>query len=106
MRILIDENLPRYIKSMLQAHDAVTVQELGWSGIRNGALIARAEIAYDVFLTADKNLRYQQNMNERKLMLIVFPSNKLTAVKLLASQLQVALMTVKQGRFIELEMPD
>jgi len=57
VKILIDESLPRYLKQVLHEHDTSTVQEMGWSGIKNGVLLARAEGQFDVFLTDDKNLR-------------------------------------------------
>ena len=63
MRILIDESLPRYLKQVLVEHAVFTVQEMGWAGIRNSELLAKAESNFDVLLTADKNLRYQQNLS-------------------------------------------
>jgi predicted nuclease of predicted toxin-antitoxin system len=102
MKILIDESLPRYLKRALHEHDASTVQEMSWSGIKNGVLLARAEEQFDVFLTADKNLRYQQNLKERALAIIVFPSNRLSVVKQLDAQLHAALTTIAQNEVIEL----
>ena len=81
MRILIDESLPRYLKLVLASHDVKTVQEIGWGGIKNGPLLSLAEADFDVFLTGDKNLRYQQNLKARKLAIVVFPSNKLSVVR-------------------------
>ena len=106
MKILIDESLPRQLKQMLLDHEADTVQEMGWAGIQNGELIAKAEPIYSVFLTADKNLRYQQNMVGRTLALIIFPTNKLSVVKRLADQLETALGNVMAGKYIELPMPE
>ena len=63
MRIVLDENLPRPLLRFFDpVHHAVTVQDLGLAGTANGALLARLEGSYDVFVTADKNLRYQQNL--------------------------------------------
>lgn len=87
MKILVDESLPRHLKTMLDGYEVDTVQEMGWAGFKNGDLIAFAEADYDVFLTADKNLRYQQNMQGRRLTLIIFPTNKPTVVKQLETQL-------------------
>lgn len=61
MRILVDESLPRYTKRMLQGYTVYTVQEMGWTGTKNGKLLSLAETRFDVFLTVDKNLRYQQS---------------------------------------------
>ena len=105
MRILIDESLPRYLKRMLSAYEADTVQELNWQGTKNGALLARAEGLYEVFLTADKNLRYQQNQQGRTLVIIEFPSNKLSIVKALESALLEALNQITEGDYVTLSYP-
>ena len=102
MKILIDESLPRYVKMMVQNYTSSTVQEMGWSGMKNGTLLAHAEDEFDVFLTADQNLRYQQNLDNRPLAIIVFPSNRLTIVKTLEAALTLALTQVMQGAYIEL----
>lgn len=102
MKILIDESLLRYLQQILQDYDAYTVQYMGWSGIKNGVLLALAEPQFDVFLTADKNLRYQQNFKARKIALIVFPSNKLSVVKGLETQVKAILASITPGTIIEL----
>jgi predicted nuclease of predicted toxin-antitoxin system len=62
MRLLLDENVPRKLKFRLTRFGAATVQEMGWSGITNGELLARmTEAGFDVLLTFDKGLSYQQN---------------------------------------------
>jgi len=102
VKILIDESLPRFTLQLVQGHEAYTVQYMGWTGIKNGALLRRAEGQFDVFLTADKNLRYQQNLTERTLAIVVFPSNKLSVVKQLAMSLQQTLAAATPGAIIEL----
>lgn len=105
MRILIDESLPRYLKRILTDHDAKTVQEMGWAGINNGELLKLAESDFDVFLTADKNIRYQQNLKNRKLAIIEFPSNRLSIVKLLESELKRNLEQITTGDYAALDWP-
>jgi len=102
VRILIDESLPRYLKQVLVEHAVFTVQEMGWAGIRNSELLAKAESNFDVLLTADKNLRYQQNLSGLALAIIVFPSNRLSVVKTLAPQVKDALSVIRQGEIVEL----
>jgi len=104
MRILVDESLPRYVKRMLPAHVALTVQDMGWTGTKNGKLLSLAEGQFDVFLTADKNLRYQQNLAAKKLAIIVFPSNRLSIVQMLQDRLDAALADVTPGQVIELSV--
>jgi len=62
VRILLDECLPRRLKRDLTGHIARTVQEMGWAGTRNGDLLALAANDFDVFLTVDRNLSFQQHL--------------------------------------------
>jgi hypothetical protein len=62
MRILLDESLLRRLKAELGGHQVSTVPERGWSGVKNGKLVALATADFDVFVTADQNLPYQQNL--------------------------------------------
>jgi hypothetical protein len=82
-----------------------TVQEMGWAGIKNGELLILAESAFDVFLSADKNIRYQQNLRERKIAIIEFPTNKLSLVKLLESKIKTCLETISSGEYVSLGSP-
>lgn len=103
MKVLIDECLPGYLKSLLPASSTETVQDAGWSSLKNGPLLKLAEGAFDVFLTADQNLRYQQNLKGRKIAIIVFPSNRLPVVKEYEDRLKQALSQIKPGDFVELK---
>jgi predicted nuclease of predicted toxin-antitoxin system len=62
MRVLLDECVPRKLKRELAKHEVLTVTENGWSGIKNGELLALAEAEFDVFLTVDQNLSFQQKL--------------------------------------------
>ncbi|MFN0198219.1 MAG: DUF5615 family PIN-like protein [Planctomycetaceae bacterium] len=88
MRILLDESLPRRLGRELLGHDAVTVTERGWSGTKNGDLLRLAASEFDVFLTADQNLQYQQNLSTLPLSIIVLiaPDNKLETLCLLVPE--------------------
>ena len=71
MRILLDENLPHRLRTHLPGHEVVTAVFAGWSGIKNGELLGVAEHAgFELLITADRNLRYQQNMSSRQIALI------------------------------------
>ena len=102
MRILIDENLPRQLKRMLSEHVVFTVQEMGWAGIRNSELLIKAEVHFDVLLTADKSLRYQQNLSGLKLAIIIFPTNRLKFVEALVPRVEYVLSIVDKGKVVEL----
>jgi predicted nuclease of predicted toxin-antitoxin system len=62
VRVLLDENLPRDLVSVLAEHEVVTVQGLGWSGLKNGDLLRRAAGHIDAFITMDSNLQFQQRV--------------------------------------------
>jgi hypothetical protein len=79
-----------------------TVQEMGWSGTKNGALLRLAEEHFDVFITTDKNLRYQQNLSGRHLAFILLPSNQVPIVAALAPAVEQAVQTIMPGDFIEI----
>ena len=71
MRILLDESLPRDLAQFITGHDVSTVRNEGWAGIKNGKLLALAGARFDVFLTADRNLEFQQNLTTLPLAVVV-----------------------------------
>ena len=75
MNILLDECVPKPVARFFPDHAVKTVQGIGWSGILNGELIKRAESSFDLLITSDKNLQYQQNLSERKIALLILPTN-------------------------------
>ena len=103
MRVLVDECLPRFLERVWPGHFVQTAQDCRWAGIKNGQLLLLAEEKFDVFLTSDKNLRYQQNLAERKIAVIEFPVNSRAAVKLLVPQLIEALNTLRPRSYTQLD---
>jgi predicted nuclease of predicted toxin-antitoxin system len=71
MRILIDECLDWRLGRALIGHDCVSVQKKGWSGVKNGNLLALAQEEFDFFLTADRNLSFQQNTTSFRIAVVV-----------------------------------
>ena len=88
---------------MLIGHVSQTVRQVGWSGIKNGELLALAEGEYDVFLTADQNLRYQQNLARRTIAIIELPTNTLSVVKTLVPEILNELTTIRPGVYIRIK---
>jgi len=74
MRILLDESLPRRLCKEITGHSVKTVAEMGWSAIDNGELLRRAVDHFEVFVTADQNLQFQQNLSALPLTVIVLVS--------------------------------
>lgn len=102
IRILLDENLPRKLKWRLNSAgvlDVLTVPERGWSGFKNGRLLRLAETEFDVMLTMDKGIRYQNNVIDLDLCLIVLSavSNDIDDLLPLVPSIDAALKRVAPG---------
>ena len=99
MRVLLDECLPRRLKRELVGHDARTAPEMGWASKRNGELLALAARDFDVFLTADRNLSYQQDVSAFNIAVVVLvaQSNRIDDLRPLAPRLLEMLATAKRG---------
>ena len=76
MRILLDESLPRDLIAQLPGHEVATVRSAGWSGVKNGKLLALAATRFDVFVTADRNLEYQQNLATLPIAVVVLAARR------------------------------
>jgi hypothetical protein len=96
MRILLDESLPHRLSLALGGHEVRTVVEAGWSGVKNGKLLALASQRFDVFLTADQNLQYQQNLSTLPLAVIVLAArnNRLPTLLPLVPDVMVCLASL------------
>ena len=99
MRVLLDECLPRRLKRELVGHDAKTAPEMGWASKTNGELLALAAADFDVFLTSDRNLTYQQNVSAFNVAVIVLVarSNSMDDLRPLVPRLLEVLATARTG---------
>ena len=102
MKILLDESVPHVVQTRLSHLAICTVQDMGWTGTKNGELLRRAEEEFYVFVTADQQLRYQQNLSGRTLAIIVIPTNQVRAVISLLPAIENALKLVQPGTLIEI----
>jgi predicted nuclease of predicted toxin-antitoxin system len=100
MRILIDECLDWRLGRALTGHECVSVQKMGWGGIKNGRLLALAQEEFDVFLTADRNLSFQQNTTQFQIAVVVLVagSTQLDKTLLLMPQVLTLLPTLTPGQ--------
>src|SRR5215207_7125286 len=101
MKILLDECTPHVLKRLLTDVEIKTVQDLGWTGITNGSLLQLSEGQFDVLITSDQNIRYQQNLANRQLAIIQLPTNQVPLVIKLAPAVQAALDRIQAGEFVE-----
>src|ERR1051325_7500447 len=106
MKVLLDECTPHVLKRLLTEFEIKTVQDLGWTGIKNGALLRLAEQHFDVFITSDQGLKYQQNLANRQLAIVQLPANQVPLVVRLAPKLQEALNRIQTGELIEITLPE
>jgi hypothetical protein len=102
MRIVLDENLPKPRKRIFPGHVVTTIQEQGLSGASNGALIARLEGAFDLLVTADKNLRYHQNLAGRRLAIMELPGNRLPLLRPLFPRIFAAVETISPRAYLKI----
>ena len=105
MNILLDEGVPRIIKKRLISLSISTVEEMGWRGVKNGALLDLMDGRFNVLITADKNLPQQQNLARRQVSAVILPSNQIPIVIRLLSEIAIALDTIAVGEARELPMP-
>jgi hypothetical protein len=104
MRILLDESLPKELESELPGHDVRTVQEMGWSSVRNGELLARSVDRFDVFVTADQNLQFQQNLSTLpvSVAVLVAKTNRIQDLRPLVPQLLASLSALEPRTLVRI----
>jgi hypothetical protein len=106
MRLLLDEGVPVRVREQLPGHEVVTVRGLGWLGISNGSLLARAEAAgYDILVTGDRNMTYQQNLSGRRIAIVVLSTNHWASLQSNPELLPPAVVGVGQGGYVTVTYP-
>jgi hypothetical protein len=100
LRILVDESLPRHFADEISGHDVSTVREQGWLGLTNGVLLrAAAEQGFDVLVTADRSIAFQQNLEKLEMAVIILGGrNRLPDLKRLVPELDQAIMMIEPGK--------
>ena len=104
MRLLLDESVPVKLKRLLPDHVVQTVIDMGWSGVKNGELLALAAERFDAFVTVDKNLPYQQNLAALPLAVIVLDAvtNELSVLSPLVPALVITLASLKPRTYVRI----
>jgi hypothetical protein len=106
MRILFDNNTPRGVALFLSGHSVEEARMHEWDQLANGELIAVAEQAgFEVMVTADKNIRYQQNLEARKIALVVLVHSQWPMVKLVAQNIVAAINAAQPCSYVEVDVP-
>ena len=99
MRILLDENLPADLAAELVGHEVSTITPLGWQGIKNSELLRRARGRFEVLVTMDRNLEFQQNVAgfEVTILVLLARSNRMVHLRPLVPAILTALKTLRPG---------
>ena len=102
MKILFDQGTPVPLRRHLHPHEVDTAAELGWSELENGALLARAdEHGYDLMITTDQNLCYQQNLYKRRMGIVVIMTTSWPRIQGRVDEVMVAVKGISEGGYTE-----
>jgi hypothetical protein len=106
MRVLFDNGTPRGVAAALSGHIVEEARWHGWDALRNGELLDAAEAAgFDVFVTTDRNLQYQQNLTARKIAVVVLGKGRWRLIKSRLPAIAMAVGAATPGSFVEIEIP-
>ena len=104
MQVLFDQGTPVPLRRYLAPHAVATVFEKGWSTLQNGELLSTAEReGFEVLVTTDQNLKYQQNLRERRLAIVVLMTTSWPRIERKVNHVVAALNSVKPGDYIEVD---
>ena len=105
MMILFDQGVPAPLRYHLVGHKVATAFEKGWSGLKNGVLLQQAEQkGFEIFVTTDQNLRYQQNLQARKIAIVVLQSTSWPKIKNSLDKVVSAIILAKESTYLEVEI--
>jgi hypothetical protein len=102
MRLLLDECVPKRLKLELRGHEARTVQDMDWAGIKNGALLRLADGQFDALLTVDQGIEYQQNLSDLRISVVIMlaPSNDVDDLRPLLPAVEEVLTSLRPGEIL------
>ena len=104
MRVLFDQGTPAPLREFLNSHIVTTVYEKGWSTTRNGDLLRLADQQmFEVFLTTDQNLKYQLNLAEFRIAIVVLPTTSWPVIQKHIAKIAAVLDSIVPGDFIDID---
>ena len=105
MRILFDQGTPVPLRKYLTEHSVTTAYEEGWSNLSNGDLLKSAEDkGYQIFVTTDRNLRYQQNLSDRQMAIVVLLSTSWPRIRTQTDKVCGVINEIKLGDYVEISI--
>lgn len=106
MKILFDHGTPRSIAHSLPGHEVIRAAQMGWESIGNGELILRAEAAgFDLLLSTDQNIRYQQDLRNRQIAIVVLSDQQWPNVRIHLEKIAFAINAATPGCYVEVDIP-
>ena len=106
MLILFDNNIPRGLAGTLSAHKVVEARARGWHPFKNGDLLKAAEDAgFDLIITSDKSIQYEQNLSGRRIALVVLSKGRWPLVRRRLKAIAAAVEAARPGSYTEVEVP-
>ena len=106
MRVLFDQGTPVPLRGFLTAHSVETAYEKGWSTFENGQLLTRAEEErFDVLITTDLNLKYQQNLEGRRIAIVVLTTPSWPRIRHAIESVVSAVGAARPGNYVEIDLP-
>src|SRR5437867_4895482 len=107
MRILFDHGTPAPLRFFLAGHTVKKAKDLGWGGLSNGELLRAAEEAsFEILLTTDKNIRYQQNLMARTIAIVVLGNAQWPVLRQHVERVVAAVNAARPGCYVEVEIPN
>ena len=105
-RILLDEGVPIGVRGLLIMHDVPSAAEVGWAGLTNrDQIVAADDAGYEVMITADQNIRYQQNLAKRRISLVVLTMNHWDRIRANAEAFIPAVDAATPGSYRTVQLP-
>ncbi len=106
MRVLFDQGTPVPLRQALAGHRVSTAYELGWATLKNGELLRSAEEqGFEVLVTTDTNLRYQQNLTARRIAVVVLSTTSWPRIRVVAAHVASAVNSASNGSYVEVAVP-
>jgi hypothetical protein len=102
VKILFDQGTPVPLKQFLPKHTVATAFEKGWSTLTNGVLLAKAEHGFNLLITTDQNLKYQQKLTGRRIAILVLPTANWPKIQSHTTEIEAAVDRIKPGDYIAL----
>ena len=103
--ILFDECVPWPLRQALAGHECSTAQRMGWKSVKNGELLRHAESHFDLFLTSDQGIAYQQNLGGRRIAIVELSTNNLRRLLRAAEMIRSAIADAEPGEYRRLNVP-